>query len=179
MADSTVWVAVVTGISTISAGVGGAYLTARQQGETARREVDARREQAAAEAHQQVVDRRLESYREFLDVERQLRMLVASGRDFANAEFEEWLATFNRTYNLVVLTGTRAAHEHAEKLFTELRVMDGERMADQSSADFAEKFRNAFANHDDTLRQIRDDLIDTMRSDVAPDRDDVERGRHG
>jgi hypothetical protein len=179
MADSTVWVAVVTGVSTISAGVGGAYLTARQQGETARREVEARREQAATEWQQQVLDRRLESYREFLDVERQLRMLVASGRDFSNAEFEDWLVTFNRTYNLVVLTGTRAAHEHAEKLFAELRVIDRERMEDQSSADYAKKLRRAFANHDDTLRQIRDDLIDTMRMDVAPDTPDVAQGRKG
>jgi hypothetical protein len=168
MADGTALVAAITGFSTLSAGIGGAYLTARQQSETARRGVEAEREKAETERQQTALDRRLSTYREFLDVERQLRMLVASGRDFTSDEFFDWLSSFNRTYNLLVLTGTREARRRADGLFTELQAMEHERIDDQSEAIFADKLRNAYLGHDKRLRDIRDDLIETMRQDVAP-----------
>jgi hypothetical protein len=168
MADTAALVAAITGISTVTAGISGAYLTARQQAATAERELGAERQKIDSERRQKALDRRLETYRELLDIERQLRMLVASGRDFASVEFEDWLASFNRTYNLVVLTGTRETRAQADRLYAELAAMDRERIHDPSDADFAAKLRDAYADHDEKLREIRDDLIETMRRDVAP-----------
>lgn len=162
MADSTALVALITGISTVSAGVGGAYLTARQQIESARRQFEAERQKAETERLEQASDRRLETYREFLDVERKLRGLVAAD-PFDSAAFSEWLDSFNRAYNLLVLTGTPGARDVADRLFEKLREMDRE-----SDGDYAYKFRVAYQDQDAALREIRDELIETMRDDVAP-----------
>jgi hypothetical protein len=168
MADSTALVAAITGISTLAAGVGGAWVTARQQSETTRRQLEAEREKAGREREAQALDRRLENYREFLDVERQLRMLVSSTETFASTEFDEWLVSFNQAYNLLVLTGTDNARLGADKFFSRLGEIDRDRLGDQSDATDSEKLVRAYGRHDAELRSIRDELIQTMRDDVAP-----------
>ncbi len=168
VADSTALVAGITGISTLLAGVGGAYVSAHQQSEAARRQLEAEREKAERQREEQALDRRLDNYREFLDVERQLRMLVSSNQSFPSTVFYEWLASFNRAYNLLVLTGTDEARNGAEKVFNRLGEMDRDRLQDQSASSFAEKLVSAYGRHDAELRRIRDELIQTMRTDVAP-----------
>jgi hypothetical protein len=168
MADTTALVAAITAISTLSAGIGGAYVTAHQQSETARRQLEAEREMAGRKREEQALDRRLENYREFLDVERQLRRLVSSNQTFPSTEFYDWLASFNRAYNLLVLTGTDEARSGAEKLFNKFGEMDRDRLNDQSTISFSEKLVHAYGRHDAELRRVRDELIQTMRKDVAP-----------
>jgi hypothetical protein len=170
MADSTALVAGITGISTLLAGIGGGWVSAHQQSETARRQLDADREKAERQREEEALDRRLENYRDFLDVERQLRRLVSSNQSSpsTDSDFYEWLASFNRAYNLLVLTGTDEARRGAEEVFNRLGEMDRDRLADQSASSFSEKLVNAYARHDAELRKIRDELIQTMREDVAP-----------
>lgn len=161
MADSTVLVAAVTGISTVSAGVGGAFLTARHQARAAQAQVE-------SAWRQDSVNRLRETYREFLDAERELRLLVASPRDFAQEEYDAWLASFIRTYNFLLLTGTPEARHGADLLFAAFGEMESERLSDESSTSFGDKLRNAYADHQEQLQELRDAVIETMRQDVAP-----------
>jgi hypothetical protein len=169
VADTTAIVAAITGISAVAAGTGTAYVTARQHGETVRSQLEGEREKADAQRREVAVDRLRETYREFLDVERQLRMLVASGRDITPVQYEEWIMSFDRSFNLLALTGTPAAHVGAEQLFQVLDGIDRERIDDDSNAPFAEKLRAAYRNHNEKMLEIRDNLIGTMRNDLSAD----------
>jgi hypothetical protein len=168
MADSTALVAAITGASTVAGGAGAALITALQQGRTARHQLEMEQKKVEGDIDRAALDRRLTTYCEFLDVERELRMLVASGREFTTDEYEQWLANFNRSFNLLALTGTPEAREEAAAMFNELDGIDRDRLGDESGETFAQKLRGAYQTHNAKMVEIRSELIETMSADVAP-----------
>jgi hypothetical protein len=167
---TTIFVAGLSGLF----GVAGGWLTGRQHRKTTEAQLDADRWKTDDQRHHEAIERRLENYREFLDVERELRVMAASSENFEQKTFEEWLARFNRTYNLLVLTGSGRARREAGGLLTEIRGMEDDRMADDSDDPFALKVRRAYSSHEKNLTKIRDDLIEQMRADIGSDEESAD-----
>lgn len=138
----------------------------RQQVATMREQLRAERDRAHETRDEQKLDRRLDAYHEFLNVERRLRTLLATKKSFSQAEYARWTGEFLPLYHLVVLTGTEAVRSLADDLFGLFQQIDNERI-NLAGERFADALVHAFQRYEADLERTRLRLIAAMRQDVA------------
>src|SRR5262249_30214139 len=122
-----------------------------------------------------LVDRRVETYRDLLDVERRLRRLLASRRSFSREEYSKWWAEYQKLHNLTVITGTESVRTSSESLANLYGRIDADRMSFGSER-LADALTRAFLRHEPEIEGIRVQLVEAMRADVAPGAEDVLTG---
>lgn len=159
---TTILTAAIAGLS----GITGGYLGMRQQATTIRDQLRAERERASETRREEQIDRRLQAYHDLLNVERQLRMLLASKITFSESEYAKWTAEFLQLYHRVVLTGTELVRGLVERLVGVFQSIDNERLSSGEEG-FADALIHAFQQHESELEETRAELIAAMRADVA------------
>jgi hypothetical protein len=160
---TTILTAAIAGL----AGIGGGWLSMRQQVATMREQLRAERDRARETRSDEKLDRRLDAYLSFLNVERRLRTLLASKRSFSQAEYAKWTGEFLPLYHLVVLAGTESVRLLADDLFGLFQQIDNERI-NLGGERFADALVHAFQHYEVELERTELPLIAAMRRDVGP-----------
>ncbi len=149
----------------IGGGVG--YLGARLQAKITTRQIDAESQRHDEARREAAIDRRSDSYQQFLDHERWFAARAATGIDPLDRDgYLIWLDDYNHRYNSLVLTATRSVRAAAERLDNEYASIR-EALSD-NPRDFAKGIQHAFDSRASALASTREELVQTMRRDTAP-----------
>jgi len=161
---TTILAAAIAGLSGVAAG----YLGMRQQTRTMRDQLRAERDRDLSKRKETLQDGRAQSYGNLLNVERGLRLLLASGRSFSYAEYAKWWHDYGELTSLIVITGTAAVSSQAVTLEGLYGQVDADRMS-VASERLTRTLTLAFQRHEPEIERARAYLIELMRADVAPD----------
>jgi len=168
---TTILAAAIAGMSGVAAG----YLGMRQQTQTMRAQLNDERNRDATKRKEMLQDRRAQTYGGLLNVERGLRLLLASGKSLSYADYAKWWHDYGELTSLVVITGTSVVSDQAETLERLYGQLEADRMSVASDS-LGKAITRAFQRHEPEIERARAHLIELMRADVAPDDHDGRLG---
>jgi hypothetical protein len=111
-------------------------------------------------------DQKRTAYREFLDVEHELRTALASSGKFTTAEYSRWANRFFEQFHLVELIAPPDVCALARQLNSHFAAIENQRL-NAEGGDLLERLTNAYGAHEDAIEGTRGRLVEAMRADVA------------